>query len=445
MSNGWNFSKTPTSANAYQSPNRRLSQLLLQSQIGQPRQQRRGKTGQIADFLQSGLGAYLMQKDMGQQQAAQQAFAQGAQGGDLKGAMTALQGLSDNPYAQNRLQNLLMRQIGQGQKEKQRLKELESAKGLYQFQQEHKAFQPKALVPGRDVALSEAVQAQKVAQQEARKTSWGPAVGRPGFQQSTTGQLKAMPQSAEQQFQSKLKLQKESAKLKPMNVNQANAGLYADRIREADAIISDPVMTESLMSLGQNIASGIPGFGNVMVSPEYQQATQAKRNLINAIMRRESGAVISDAEFANAEKQYIPQRGDSTEVLAQKVKNRQTALAGIARAAGPQYQQNMGQQVQQQTLSPNVQQILGQQPQVQQAMGQQVQQPQALTPQEISQLPRVENAEQAFLLPPGTPFITKDGKFKISKQKPSTVAPQNQELLNQFMSPVNTTRVDYFR
>jgi len=230
---------TPKSTPGYQSPNRRLSQMLMQGQIGQPRQQRRGKTGQIADFIQSGLGAYLMSKDMGQQQAAQQAFIRGATGpglgagtpggmvdiggegvygsygqqspaggvGGMKGAMAALQGMTGNPHAQHRLQSLLMQDLSRGQKEEQRLREHETAKDLYRFQQKEKVFQPKIPVPGRDVPFGPKVQAQKIAARQAGKTTWGAMPEEPGMMVSSLGQRQAVPQTAQQQFQGKLKME----------------------------------------------------------------------------------------------------------------------------------------------------------------------------------------------------------------------------------------------
>jgi hypothetical protein len=117
---------------------------------------------------------------------------------------------------------------------------------------------------------------------------------------------------------------------------QANSALYADRMREANKIISDPKFMEAGTSGTQKFLSAIPG-GNYMVSPETQQLGQAKSDFVNAVLRKESGAAISQSEFDNAEKQYFPQPGDGPEVIAQKAKNRETALAGVANAAGPSY------------------------------------------------------------------------------------------------------------
>lgn len=77
------------------------------------------------------------------------------------------------------------------------------------------------------------------------------------------------------------------------------------------------------------------GLGNHAISSEAQQLGQAKRDFINAVLRQESGAVISPEEFANAEQQYFPQPGDGPEVIAQKRANRENAIAGFRIRSGP--------------------------------------------------------------------------------------------------------------
>jgi len=119
---------------------------------------------------------------------------------------------------------------------------------------------------------------------------------------------------------------------KGMNENQAKAAGFADRIAE-----SSPVLDTSPQSVGASILSEVPG-GNFALDPNQQMFFQAERNFINAVLRRESGAVISDPEFANARKQYIPQPGDSGPVLEQKRRNRETVLRSLLRDAGPSYQ-----------------------------------------------------------------------------------------------------------
>jgi hypothetical protein len=50
---------------------------------------------------------------------------------------------------------------------------------------------------------------------------------------------------------------------------------------------------------------------------------------MTAVLRRESGAAISSGEYDNADKQYFPQIGDSKEVIKQKARNRELAIAGV--------------------------------------------------------------------------------------------------------------------
>lgn len=135
--------------------------------------------------------------------------------------------------------------------------------------------------------------------------------------------------------QAELKLQYAKARMNPTE-GQSNAALYADRMAEADPIIAN---TAKAVQNPKNVALGsIPLVGNYLVPDDYQSGQQAQRDFVNAVLRRESGAVISPSEFANAAKQYFPQAGDSPQVIAQKAKNRQTAMQGIQRAAGASYQ-----------------------------------------------------------------------------------------------------------
>jgi hypothetical protein len=132
---------------------------------------------------------------------------------------------------------------------------------------------------------------------------------------------------------------------KPMTEGQSNAALYADRMRNSEPIIINN------SAAGQNtfdkLKAQVPGVGNYLVSEGFQKYDQARRDFINATLRRESGAVISDAEFDNANKQYFPQPGDAPDVLKQKEQNRRIAIEGISRAAGPSYKPTQAAQPQQ--------------------------------------------------------------------------------------------------
>lgn len=116
---------------------------------------------------------------------------------------------------------------------------------------------------------------------------------------------------------------------------QMTAGLYADRLTASNDIISS--LEQAGTSLADTALSKVPIAGNYLISEDFQKLDQAKRNFINASLRRESGAVISDEEFANGNLQYFPQPGDSEATIKQKRANREMQIAGFQRAAGPRY------------------------------------------------------------------------------------------------------------
>lgn len=94
-------------------------------------------------------------------------------------------------------------------------------------------------------------------------------------------------------------------------------------------------------SIVGKIASGVP-FGNYAQSAEYQRYKQASSNFITALLRQESGAAISKSEFDRYDKEYMPQPGDSAEVLAQKAEARRVAIDGMKKGAGPGYKSPTG-------------------------------------------------------------------------------------------------------
>ena len=111
-----------------------------------------------------------------------------------------------------------------------------------------------------------------------------------------------------------------------------NAGFYG-RTLESNKILNE-LENQGTDFVQKNLDAVPLGAGNYFRTPEYQKFDQAKRDFVNAILRRESGAVISDQEFANAEQQYFPVPGDSQEVIAQKRRNRETAIEGVRVGSG---------------------------------------------------------------------------------------------------------------
>jgi hypothetical protein len=110
-----------------------------------------------------------------------------------------------------------------------------------------------------------------------------------------------------------------------------NAG-FLERVNKSSQVLD--ALEGQGTSLYNKTIGNIPVVGNYARSQDAQKYDQAKRDFVNAVLRRESGAVISDQEFANAEQQYFPQPGDGPEVIAQKRANREAARKGLDIGSG---------------------------------------------------------------------------------------------------------------
>jgi hypothetical protein len=116
---------------------------------------------------------------------------------------------------------------------------------------------------------------------------------------------------------------------KPLNDSQSKALLFGTRMQEAHKVLNQLATEGTTTSV---IGSRLPLVGgviNAMSSGNNQMLDQAKRDFMTALLRRESGAAISSGEYDNADKQYFPQIGDSKEVIKQKARNRELAIAGV--------------------------------------------------------------------------------------------------------------------
>lgn len=105
--------------------------------------------------------------------------------------------------------------------------------------------------------------------------------------------------------------------------SQSNALTFGGRMQSSGGILNQ--VEQQGTKLFESIVQNIPIAGNYLLSPEYQSYSQAKRDFINAVLRKESGAAIAASEFDNAEKQYFPQPGDTQQVIDQKRANRELA------------------------------------------------------------------------------------------------------------------------
>jgi len=122
------------------------------------------------------------------------------------------------------------------------------------------------------------------------------------------------------------------------NEAQSKDSGFANRMFRAEGVLRDPAVEGAATDLKQNVLGKAPGFiSNYVTNADYQKFDQAKRDFVNAVLRRESGAAISQSEFDNANKQYFPAPGDTPERIAEKRRNRQDAIAGVAGGGGQSY------------------------------------------------------------------------------------------------------------
>jgi len=117
---------------------------------------------------------------------------------------------------------------------------------------------------------------------------------------------------------------------KPLTDSQSKALLFGARMQASNDILDELEKDGKHYSTpGADGRWGIGAAVNLANTEKGQQLDQAKRDFINAVLRRESGAVIADTEFRNGELQYFPRPGDSLKVIEQKRNNRALATRGI--------------------------------------------------------------------------------------------------------------------
>jgi hypothetical protein len=113
------------------------------------------------------------------------------------------------------------------------------------------------------------------------------------------------------------------------------------RAQEADEDLAAVKQYSPSAIASKRYAEDIPVVGalagplvNRALSENDQLVEQAQRNFINAVLRQDSGAAINAGEWANAQRQYFAQPNDKPAVIAQKAKNRATAIEALKVGAG---------------------------------------------------------------------------------------------------------------
>lgn len=122
---------------------------------------------------------------------------------------------------------------------------------------------------------------------------------------------------------------------KALTEGQSKDTVYATRAEGALPIIDQ--FGSELMNPAARAVEGDPtGLLRGQQSPEFQQARQAGKEFLQAILRKDTGAAITPQETEEYGSVYLPVPGDSPVVLEQKRISRKRALEAIKAGLPPQ-------------------------------------------------------------------------------------------------------------
>lgn len=120
-----------------------------------------------------------------------------------------------------------------------------------------------------------------------------------------------------------------------LNQDKSNAMGFGTRVVNANSILS--AVDTSGTDLFQNFLNNVPfGLGRYYQDDSFRSYDDARRDFVNAVLRRESGAAIAESEFESANRQYFPVPGDSQEQILQKRMRRELAGRLLLGSAGPE-------------------------------------------------------------------------------------------------------------
>lgn len=125
--------------------------------------------------------------------------------------------------------------------------------------------------------------------------------------------------------------------IKPMTEGQSKDAVFSTRAAGALPLIDK--FGDSLTGMegvtGRTVGQ-LPVVGNFAKSEGFQQAEQAGKEFLQAILRKDTGAAITPQETDEYGSVYLPRPGDSAELLKQKKVSRTRALEAIKAGMPPQ-------------------------------------------------------------------------------------------------------------
>lgn len=107
---------------------------------------------------------------------------------------------------------------------------------------------------------------------------------------------------------------------------------FFDRGAAAEIDLRD--REEALLDFKSKNAGAMPYVGNYLKSPEYRAAEVPARQFLAAILRKDTGAAVTDREFELYGNMFLPVPGDDAQTMSLKRKARAVALKSIRKGLG---------------------------------------------------------------------------------------------------------------
>lgn len=125
---------------------------------------------------------------------------------------------------------------------------------------------------------------------------------------------------------------KAPASSKKLTEQQSKDLYFLNRAKSSMAVLDKAA--SALTDYGDYVASGIPLVGNSMKSDEYRMAEQAGREFIASVLRKETGAAVTEAEMNFYRPMLLPVPGDDAQVIERKKQARIDAIRGFELGLG---------------------------------------------------------------------------------------------------------------
>lgn len=122
----------------------------------------------------------------------------------------------------------------------------------------------------------------------------------------------------------KAKTDRSSSQNRPKD-NEFKAGGFARRARMAERDLGE-LRTDVGTDVTDIFSDYVP---DMFKGEEKKLYEQAKNNFISAVLRKESGAAISDEEYARENAKYYPSVNDGPDVIKQKARAREQAMQNL--------------------------------------------------------------------------------------------------------------------